>query len=225
MSLNRSFGHWVPRPDQQALTPSRLSSEAAPSCFSADPGIHRGRGLPASLSCPPTPITTMKSLGIWNVPREMRDLLLGLCLTGSERRRLAMGCTGEDRGPAATPEATYRLRLLGACSVESTVARRVTDLLDLRYVDLAQFLHGLEPEVVKQELEAAIARGIDRDLSAYLWCLATDPRHSVRALGRTLHVEALTCAYGILQEVAEFASGHDIGGDRLPPNCRCKKTA
>jgi hypothetical protein len=148
----------------------------------------------------------MKSPGIWNVSSSTRDMLLGLCLSPAEQEEFARDCEGGCSCRAGSKESWVRRQLQIASSSRTRVACQITDLLDLRYVDLTQFVRNIEPEEVKEEIERAIVRGIDADLPAFLWALSTDPRPLVRCLGHTLVTEALTCAYGVLREVVDFAS-------------------
>lgn len=138
--------------------------------------------------------------------RSLRDLcchtqatLLRACLSDDELRGLGAWDEGPNR-LGFSPALWCRALVHRACHHEPATARRVSDLLDLQYLDAIVTVRCLEPDALRERVDSWVARPVPAELPGLLWALCTDPRDAVHALGARLCHEAVHVALRTLVE-------------------------
>ena len=87
-----------------------------------------------------------------------------------------------------------RARLHRALQEERDVARAVSDLLDVRYLDDVVLARSSESEELEAQVNDWVESPDGTRLPGLMWALATDARASVHALGARLGHEAAVAA-------------------------------
>jgi hypothetical protein len=107
-------------------------------------------------------------------------------------------------------ESFRRHRLHADCRRDSTLCRRVTDLLDLRHLDTVQFVRHSPLEAIEETVTTSLRAGLRGDLPGLLWATTTDPRAPVQELGRRLAGDLMSCACDLIREVIDFTDPRAI---------------
>lgn len=132
--------------------------------------------------------------------RSLQDLccltqatLLNACLTEGDLRTLG---TWDDRPHRLgfSPAVWCRAALHRACQRDPGSAQRLSDLLDLRFLDTVVLVRCLEQGKLEEMVNAWVERPAGQALPGMLWALCTDSRDAVHALGARLCHEAATAA-------------------------------
>jgi len=146
---------------------------------------------------------TTPARDLWQFDSLTRSLVLGLCLTDEDAAQL-VDCSDAATCFTRSPDALRRDRLQGNCRRNSKVCRRVTDLLDLRYVDTVQFVRNSSLTAVTETLDSCLRIGLQAELPALLWAVATDSREEAREVTQQLANEIMARACDIIREVVDF---------------------
>ncbi len=124
----------------------------------------------------------------------IQAILFQVCLTTEDL--MALGVWSEV--PASTglsPAVASRLRLHRSARVDPALLERVTDLLDLRFLNSLSMLRSLTPEELEGVVRHWLAEPNGEALPGLLWSLCTDPRDEAARLGAKLGAEAQTLAW------------------------------
>lgn len=119
--------------------------------------------------------------------------LLNVCLAEEDLRRL--GAWSEPPPERPVSAAVWsRATLHRRCREDEGAALRVSDLLDLRYLDTVLLVRGMQVGELERLVDLWVERPDGHALPGLLWALQTDPRCAVHALGARLGHEAVTAA-------------------------------
>ena len=108
--------------------------------------------------------------------------LFNVCLSEDDLRELDAWRPEPNRA-GFSPGVWSRAALHKACRQDDEVARKLTDHLDLRFLDTVILIRGMELHEIERIAELWTQRPEGRALPGLLWSLCTDPRPEVHALG------------------------------------------
>jgi hypothetical protein len=136
-----------------------------------------------------------------------RATVFNVCLADEDLRRL--DAWDDRRVPGDyTPAVRNRAALHLRCRTDEAVAGRLSDLLDLRYVDTVLAVRGMGEADVAATVDLWVAEPMGEALPGLLWALCTDPREAVRGCGVQLCHEAMTQACrGLVEGAGALACG------------------
>lgn len=123
--------------------------------------------------------------------------LFNVCLSEADLKELGAWHPGPNR-PGFSPAVWSRAALHKECRKSSDAAARLTDHLDLRYLDTVMLIRGMEQPELERIVQLWIERPDGRALPGLLWSLCTDPRPQVHALGSRFCHEATAAACSAL---------------------------
>jgi len=123
--------------------------------------------------------------------------LLNACLTEADLRGLRIWEDGPSR-LGFSPAVWCRAHLHKACQGDPSSARRLSDLLDLRYLDTVVLVRCMGEDELERMANTWVEHPEGQALPGLLWALCTDPRDAVHALGARLCHEAVTVAFRCL---------------------------
>ncbi|MFT7668147.1 MAG: hypothetical protein ACI8X5_000834 [Planctomycetota bacterium] len=136
--------------------------------------------------------------------RELQNLccitqvtLFNVCLSEDDLRDLEVWHDHPNRS-GFSPSVWCRALLHKACQGDPASARRVTDRLDLRYLDTLVLVREMDLDELERTVALWLARPEGAALPGLLWSLCTDPRPEGHALGNRLCHEAVVLACGAL---------------------------
>lgn len=120
--------------------------------------------------------------------------LFNACLTEADLRELGAWSDAPSRR-GFSPAVWCRALLHRACREDEAVARRLTDLLDLQYLDTVVAVRSMPLSELEEMVDLWIAEPRGEALPGLLWSLCTDSREGAGALGARLCHEAATAAF------------------------------
>lgn len=119
--------------------------------------------------------------------------LFNVCLDREDLR--ALGVWGEcPAGPGFSAEVWCRACLHKACRRDPESARRVSDRLDLQFLDTVVLVRCMDELEVDELVERWLSEPQGEALPPLLWALCTDARPAVHAAGARLCHEAVAVA-------------------------------
>lgn len=129
----------------------------------------------------------MNSRPVWQLDPRSKSFLFGICLSDEDVAGLA---DWEDVSVCRALAANVWRRnyVHSACRGDTPVARRVTDLLDLRYAGAVLDVRCLDEEGVRTHVRDVLADEDNARLAPLLWALSSDSRAAVQACAQ--HVMA-----------------------------------
>ena len=114
--------------------------------------------------------------------------IFSFCIGDLELERLGLLGPQSPDGPAVRLRALMWLRRV--CREQPTVARNLTDILDLEFADTVLLVRELGEEGADRIVELWVERPDGRALPGLVWALSTDARESVRKAGMRLAMTA-----------------------------------
>lgn len=126
-----------------------------------------------------------------------QSTLLNACLSEADLRGLG---TWDDRPNRLgfSPGVWCRAFLHKECQRDPRSARRLSDSLDLQYLDTVILVRDMNEGDLEEVVNMWVERPDGRALPGLLWALNTDPRDEVHELGTRLCHEAVTAAFRVL---------------------------
>ncbi len=123
-----------------------------------------------------------------------RAALFNVCIADSDLRSL--GVQGPGRPAGSGPSSTVHCRafLLKVCLQDPSWAQRVTDLLDVQFMDTVAQVREMEEAAVEEAVDLWIGCPDGKALPGLLWALCTDDRPEVQGLGVRMCHEAVAVA-------------------------------
>ena len=143
----------------------------------------------------------MDSRSVQDLCCTTQSTLFNVCLAEGDLGRLGRWAECPNR-LGFSPAVWWRASLHRAGQRDASVARRVTDLLDLRHVDTIVLVRGLPRKQLEQAVDRWLVQPDGEALAGLLWALCTDARPEVHALGVRLCHEAVTVACRELVETS-----------------------
>lgn len=143
----------------------------------------------------------MDSLPISDLDARSVSFVLNLCLSAADVRAVVGGPCGPTCGHVSNA-VWQRNRLHAACCEATPLARRVTDLLDLRHVDALHAIRHAPCALVAGIVRDAVANDRRATWPGLLWAVATDPRPAVRSQAHPLMCECFLRGCELLRETA-----------------------
>jgi hypothetical protein len=129
------------------------------------------------------------SLGIAEVGEAPRAAIFSLAIGPGEMA--AMGLDGPGHPETGPFDRVRRLRTLQRFATEQpAVARRISDLLDLRFTDTLLYIRSLDDQTVTLVARAWLESPEPEALPGLIWALCTDPRQVARCTGVRLAHQA-----------------------------------
>ena len=130
--------------------------------------------------------------------------LFTACLTEADLQSLRVW---QDRqSPLGfSPAVWCRAILHKTCHRDPAMARRVTDLLDLQYLDTVLLVRYMQADELEEWVGLWLAKPDGTTLPGLLWALCTDNREEIHKLGSRLCHEAITVSMRALID------GSDLG--------------
>jgi len=139
-------------------------------------------------------------LALHDLDTPTRCFVLAVCLEDEdfEREGLAResGCTQVSRS------VWMRGELARESAEAGEVSRKLSALLDVRYLDAIWFVRAQTPAKLRQGLRAYLRRGERAGLPGLLWAFGTDRRDCVRGLADVLAQETFLKLCGELRGAA-----------------------
>lgn len=135
----------------------------------------------------------LHSRSLASIDCNTKSIVFSLCLTGADLRALGFeGSDGLDRG--VSEELWARVGLHRGCHTSEALARAVSDVLDLRYVDTIAKVRSLSEEALAGMVRTWIEHRDELAIPGLLWALCTDARPAVHQIGLRFAQEAVTFA-------------------------------
>ncbi|MEM6673063.1 MAG: hypothetical protein AAF726_09475 [Planctomycetota bacterium] len=131
----------------------------------------------------------MQSRSFQTLSRSLQRCVLRVCLSEDDLRDL--GCWDEERRSQTLSQAVlHRTCLQRACREDAKLAQRVTDRLDLMYLDTLVLIASMDSIELERMVTCWVEDPDGRALPALLWALLSDGRNRAHALGLRLRHEA-----------------------------------
>lgn len=138
----------------------------------------------------------MRSTPFWQLDCRTQSFVLGICVHDRDLESLLPWheITFPDGVPAELSRRSY---LHAHCRNDSTVARRVSDVLDVRHVEMVLAIRSASEHDVRDRFLDVVNARRKAQYPALLWALATDARAGVRVIGGHMLCECflLGCRY------------------------------
>lgn len=139
-----------------------------------------------------------------------QSTLLNACLSEADLRSLG---TWDDRPNRLgfSPAVWCRAFLHKECQRDPRSARRLSDFLDLQYLDTVILVRNMNEGDLEEVVNLWVECPDGRALPGLLWALNTDPRDEVHELGTRLCHESVTAAFRVLigDSVSSTSEGRD----------------
>lgn len=124
------------------------------------------------------------SLPLQRLDCSARMFISSLCLTPEDLDRLGIEVTGT--ACCLSRETQARSVAHWMMGEDEQLARRITDLLDLRYATEVLHVRSLSVEEVHDANALRARQGFGQTLVGWSWALLTDPRQELGRLGHNL---------------------------------------
>lgn len=138
----------------------------------------------------------MNSVPFWRLDCRTQSYVLGVCLDDRDLASLLPWHEIPDLDGVPS-ELGRRNYVHSLCSHHSPLSRRLGDLFDLRHLETVVETRSASDQAVRESFLRIVNERETRRYPALLWALSSDPRASVRVLGRHMMCECflLGCRY------------------------------
>ena len=116
----------------------------------------------------------------------VRMFVASLCLTDPDLQQL--GLLPDKPRWTVSDRTAARGSAHCLCKTDPSVARAITDLLDLRHSDVLMHVRAHTSGELLREAGLHATRSTGEELAAWAWALLTDPREDVASYGQRLMV-------------------------------------